>query len=80
MNQPAASREGQHRGTFIVNGRDVFEADQKIPDHKYVDEVHCSCGSKWVFLDPTRDSYEKNHKEAKTTLARHQNEMALQQN
>lgn len=75
MTEPAPqSREGQHKGSFLVDGRDIFGADEKIPDHKYVDRVICSCGQEWVFVDPTRDSYETNHKNAKACLAQHQHE------
>lgn len=81
MTEPA-SREGQHRGTFLVNGRDEVPADQKIADGKYVDEIRCSCGKQWVILEPTRCPVEENHQRAKATLAQHQAEelAKLQQN
>lgn len=70
-----ATREGFHKGEFLVNGNDWIPADQKIPDHKYVDQVRCSCGSSWAFLEPTRLEYEENHRRAKACLAEHQHEM-----
>lgn len=69
------TREGFHKGEFLINGRDWIPADQKIPEHKYVDQVKCSCGSIWDFHRWWALEYEENHRRAKACLAQHQQEM-----